>query len=423
MLVTVLWLVIFLSLSALFSGVEIAFISASKLQVELRKNKGGRKGKILARFFQKPADFLATMLVGNNIVLVFFSLLATRFLEQYLPVREGAIQFFIYTLLSTIVVLIFGEFLPKTLFRLYPDRMLFSLTYSIQFLRFILFLPSWVMIKLSNLLIRFFAKNPDEEVEKVFTRLDLENFIRNSTTEETGDIDKELFEKALHLRDIRLKECMVPRSEIEYVDVSEEIKDLEELIKRTKLSRILVTQNNDIDDMLGYVHHQQLLQIPKPNTIADLVLSIDIVPVTMKAQELMNQFIRTRTNIACVVDEFGAIAGIVALEDILEELFGEIDDEYDKEDERIEEQISDYEYLFSGRLEIDYLNNKYDKLNLPTGDYHTLSGYIVMTKETIPEQGEDLTLNNYRFILETVSNTKIETIRIILPHEEGAKVE
>ncbi len=407
---------IFLVFSALFSGSEIAFVSASKLQVELRKNKGGRRGKLLAKFFDAPADFLSTMLVGNNIALVVFSILTTQLLESFWIIENSFLQLFAYTVITTIIILIFGEFLPKTLFRLYADQILFSLAYLLTGLRFLLGIPAWIMVQLSNLLIRIFVKNPMEEVAKVFTRLDLETFVKNTTNRIDEEIDKNLFEKALYLRDINLKQTMIPRTEIKYIDVNEDIEALKTLILETQLSRIVIVKNNDINEVLGYVHHQQLLD--SPSSISSLVLDIPIVPETMEAHEMMNIFIKESTNIACVVDEFGGTAGIVTLEDILEELFGEIEDEHDDLDSHVEEQLSEIEFLFSGRLEIDYLNEKYPQLNLPEGDYHTLSGYIVMTREEIPEDKEAFELGNHRFVLELVSNTKIETVRVFLLEEE-----
>ncbi|MEM1326738.1 MAG: hemolysin family protein [Bacteroidota bacterium] len=404
-------IIVFLLLSALFSGTEIAFVSASKLQVELKKNKGGRRGRLFAHFFDKPSRFLSTMLVGNNIALVLFSLLATKLLEQVVPVEGELFELFIYTIITTIVVLIFGEFLPKTFFRLFPNSILFNLTYPLRLIEFILIPISWVMVQLSNLIIKLFVKTADEPVQQMFTRTDLENFIKKSSTgDEEDDIDTELFEKALHLRDIKLKECIVPRNEIEYIDVSASIEELATKIEETKLSRILVIQDNDIDDVLGYVHHQKLLT--EPHSIRAITTEMPIVPDTMSAQLLMNQFIKRRLSLACVVDEYGGTAGIVALEDILEELFGEIEDEHDQTDEYLEDQVSDNEFLLSGRLEVDYLNEKYEQLNFPEGDYHTLSGYIVMTKEMIPEEGEEFQLENYHFSLENVSNTKIEIVRV-----------
>ncbi len=404
-----------LLLSGLFSGTEIAFVSASKLEVELRKSRGKQRGKLLASFFEKPADFLSTMLVGNNITLVIFSILAAQFLEANLPIQNELLALGTYTLISTIVVLIFGEFLPKTFFRIYADQALYSLAYFLFFLRVLLSIPAWIMVQFSNLMIRIFVKNPVEEITKVFTRLDLENFI-NKTNIEEEEINKELFENALHLREIRLKECMVPRTEIQYIDINANIEELKALFIATQLSRIIIVQNQDINEIVGYVHHQQLLQ--EPTGIEPLVMEVPIVPETMQAYEMMNIFIKNRTNIACVVDEFGGTSGIITLEDILEELFGEIEDEHDEWDYYVEEKLSETEFRFSGRLEIAYLNKKYEQLHFQEGDYHTLSGYIVMTREEIPQENEEFTLNNYQFVLEKVSNTKIEVVRVLLPNKE-----
>jgi len=414
MVTLVIFLLLFLGLSAIFSGTEIAFISASKLRVELNRKKGSNRGMILADFYKKPADFLSTMLVGNNIALVVFTTLMTQLLtplvEPYLQNEIG--QLLLFTLITTIIVLIFGEFMPKTLFRLYANEVLYFLAYPLKALRYILVLPSWLMIKLSNIFIGLIVREPVEEVGEAFTRLDLENFIktsRPSTPDE--DIDTDLFEKALNLRDVRVKDCMIPRPEIQFIDVKASIDELEQKVKSTNLSRLIVTRNNDIDEVLGYVHHQQLLK--HPPTIQELILDILIVPESMRVNNLLSRFIKQRLSIACVVDEFGSTSGVVTLEDVLEEIFGEIEDEHDQE-EHVEEELSENEFMFSGRLEISYLNEKYN-LNFPEGEYHTLSGYLVMTQESIPEQNARIEQDGYTFVLELVSDKKIETVRVIRP--------
>lgn len=404
-------IIFFLLLSALFSGTEIAFISASKLRIELLKKKKARRATILAGFYEKTAEFLGTMLVGNNIALVAFTSLMTLLLSDLIPLPTVSeeLRLFIYTVLMTIVVLIFGEFLPKTLFRLYANNVLYFLAYPLQFLRLLFTIPAWFMISISNFLLKILFKTPVEDAKNVFTRRDLENFIKSSHTDNDEDIDKDLFEKALHLKEVRVRDCMIPRPEIEHIDISESLENLEKLLIDTNLSRILVIKD-DIDEVLGYVHHQQLLE--KPKTIRKIILDIPFVPEVMKARELMNMLITRRLNIACVVDEFGGTAGIITLEDILEEIFGEIADEHDQE-EYVETQLSEHEYRFSGRLEISYLNEKYEQLDFPEDEYSTLSGYLVMTTQTIPEQGAEITLDGYKFILELVSDTKIETVRVV----------
>jgi CBS domain containing-hemolysin-like protein len=413
MTISLIFLIIFfLLLSALFSGSEIAFVSSSKLRVELKRKRGFRRGKILANFFDNPARFLGTMLVGNNIALVVFTFLMTKLLT---PIIEPFIQsepllLLLNTIIITLVVLVFGEFLPKTIFRLYADNILYFLAYPLRFLHFLLAIPSWFMTRLSNFLLKYVLKTPIEKVDNVFTRVDLAHFIEASFSSDTDEeIDKELFQNALEFRQVKVKECMVPRTEIKSIDAEASIEELLELFQSTKLSRIIVT-NGDMDNIMGYVHHQQMLN--KPKELSKIILDIPFVPEVMRVQEVMNRFIKGRVSIACVVDEFGGTAGIITLEDIVEEIFGEIEDEHDQED-YIEQQISKNEFLLSGRLEIDYLNEKYEELNFPEGDYHTLSGYLVTTTETIPKQGIEIELEGYRFILELVSDTKIETIRVI----------
>ncbi|PSR14864.1 MAG: HlyC/CorC family transporter [Bacteroidetes bacterium] len=405
-------IVLALVLSALFSGSEMAFVSANKLKIELKKNKGSYRSLILTNWYDRPTDFISTMLVGNNAALVIFTslmgTLLTPWISLWLGLPEESIwQILLQTLFITIVILVFGEFLPKTLFRLFADDLLYLLAFPLQGLQYLLFVPAWVMTKSSNLLLKLFFKNEIVATEQAFTRLDLENFVRDSRSEAQEGIDKELFGKALNLRDVRVRESMVPRTEIESIDVNASVQELAELFQETKLSRLLVI-DEDIDNVLGYVHHQQLFEEPK--NIRQLIMDIPFVPEVMRVTELMNKLIKEKMSIACVVDEFGGVAGIIALEDILEEIFGEIEDEHDQE-AYIEEQLSPTEYRFSGRLEIDYLNEKF-KLFLPEGEYHTLSGYLVNITEDIPEQGQVMELGDYRFIIELVSNTRIETVRI-----------
>ncbi len=405
---------IFLSLllSAFFSGSEIAFVSANKLKIELKKRQRERRGAILARFFDRPADFLGTMLVGNNIALVIFTTLMTLVLTPYLEsvTTNGLLLLLLNTLMITLVVLLFGEFLPKTLFRLYAEDVLFFLAYPLRFMEFLLLPPAWLMTSASRGLLRLVTQEPAPTAENTFTRLDLQHFIRETEGGESeNDIDRELFGKVLDLKGTRVRDCMVPRPEMETIDWNASVAELENLFRDTKLSRIVVV-DGDIDKVKGYVHHQQLLH--EPRDIKGLILQLNYVTEAMAVTQLLNTFIQQRRSIACVVDEYGGVSGLITLEDILEEIFGEIEDEHD-EGEYLEKQLSEDEYIFSGRLEISYLNEQHPNLNLPEGDYHTLSGYLVNTTETIPEQGAEIILPPYKFILDLVSDTKIETIRMV----------
>ncbi len=406
----ILVLIFFLLLSAFFSGSEIAFISANKLGVEVERGKGKRKGRIMASFFDSPKDFLSAMLVGNNIALVAFTMLMTDLLQPYLEMwlsGEGWILFII-TMITTVVVLIFGEFLPKNIFRLFANDLMITLTYPLAFFKWLLVIPSKIMMKLSNLVIKYIFRVSTDDVEDAITRLDLQDFVEGTISEDHEEIEADMFRNALHLKKVKVKECMVPRTEIAAMDVSGDIEELKAVFKESGHSRILV-YDGDIDKVLGYIHHLQLLKNPKE--LRRHVRELDYLPEVMNVFDLMLSFMKEGTNIACVVDEFGGTAGLITLEDILEEIFGEIDDEYD-DDQYLDVRISEDEYIFSGRLEIDYVNEKYDKIKFPTGDYETLSGYLVMTLGEIPDSGKKIDLDGYRFIFEQVSDKKVETVRV-----------
>lgn len=404
-------IIIFLMLSAFFSGAEIAFISANKLGVEVLRNKGSRRGSILAAFYDKPRDFIATMLVGNNIALVVFATLMEALLKPLLTpyIEETFPMLLVLTIITTLVVLIFGEFIPKTLSRIYPNEILYQLTYPLNIFKWLLKIPTALMTAISNVFLRFVFKAPKEDFTSALTRIDLEHFLKDSISEEE-DIDKSILNNALNLSKRKVRDCMVPRNEIVYADKEDSVEELIRIFRSTSHSRVLIIEG-DIENVIGYVHHQQLLK--NPASVKRLILEIPFVPEAMNVQDLLLKFMKDRDNIACVVDEFGGTAGVITLEDILEEIFGEIEDEHDAELWE-EVQISDDEYIFSGRLEIEYLNDKYEHLQLPVGDFHTLSGYIVMTSGSIPEkEGIILEMDGYRFIVEQISDTRIERVRVI----------
>lgn len=412
----ILSILFFLVLSAFFSGSEIAFVSANKLGIAVKKEQRTARGLIISRFYEDREGFLSTMLVGNNIALVAFTYFSTKLIspmiEPYLG--DGYAALLVYTIIVTVVVLLFGEFLPKTFFGMHSTKALFVFAYPLVFFRRFLAIPTFFMTKLSNFILKRILRVPTGAAEDALTRLDLEHFIADSLSDDQDEIDKEILTNALNLGHNTVGQCMVPRPEIVSIDKSATVEELIEVFKESKLSRILVI-DGEIENVVGYIHHQQLLNNPK--TIGKLILDILYVPEVMNLKDLMLQFIKEGTSIACVVDEFGGTAGIITLEDILEEIFGEIEDEHDEE-AHIMEKLGDGEYMLSGRLEIDHINEKFPELDLPEGDFQTLSGYVVMTSETLPQPGEVVSLGNYRFIVEKMDDTKIEVLRLMIAEND-----
>lgn len=404
------YIIFFLLLSALFSGAEIAFITANKLAVEIKKSRGSGSGSILSSFFEKPDDFIATLLVGSNISIVVLTYLLTDALQVPLSAINLSAGFtiFLNSLLVTLIILIFAEFLPKAFFRLYSNSYLQYTAYPLLFFYKLFYIPSRALSKAANYVITKLLKQPVSKVRTRFSLIDLENYLHGPIKLSEEEIDADIFKNALNLRQIRVIECMVPRNEMVYVDINDPIEDLTKAFSESKLSRIIVV-DGDIDNVMGYIHHQQMFKDPKD--IRSIVMDMPFVPETQNVYDLMLRMNKLRLSIACVVDEFGGTSGIITLEDILEEIFGEIEDEHDKE-EFIEKRISDSEFIFSGRLELDYLKDEYGII-LPEGEYHTLSGYLTSAVGYIPEQGAEIIEDGYKFILELVSDTKIETIRMI----------
>lgn len=412
MFTLIIFIFITLILSAFFAGAEIAFITANKLGVEIERDKGTRRSKMISGFYERPKEFLSVLLVGSNLMLVIFTYLMMKLIEPWiLPfIGSEALRLIIITLLATVVMLVLGEFLPKLVFRLFAIRAFIIVSYPMVFFQWVLKFPVWVMISFSNILLRYVFRTPIKHVQDVFTRLDLQDFVAGSLAKDDDSMEADMFKNALQLKNLKAKACMVPRTEIVHIDVEDGIEELKKTFLETRHSRILISQG-DIDNLLGYIHHQSLLNGPK--SIKDMIIPIQYVPEVTSVLEIMTSFTRQQNNIAVVVDEFGGTAGIITLEDIAEEIFGEIEDEHDVE-EYVENMINDKEYLFSARLEVDYLNEKYPALKFPEGEYETLSGYIVMTSGTIPEQGKELELDDYRFVFEKVSNKKIELVRVFL---------
>ncbi len=409
MILTIIILAILALLSAFFSGVESAYLSTNRLSLEVLKNKGSVRGSILTEIYDDTRSFLSTMLVGNILANVLFTLILAPILFQYFSEKVILSSIFI-TLIVLIIIsgflVVFCEFLPKILFRIFANEWIYRLAYPLKALTWMLTIPSYVVSKVSGGVLTIFGSNTTQLNEGQMSKYDLEHFITNTVTEEK-DIDKEILNNALHLHQLKVKESMVPRNEIVFVDKNDDIKTIRDTFITSKLSRVIVV-DGDIENIIGYLHHQQLFK--NITNIKRHIMDIDFVPDVMNVQDLMYKFMKGGTNIACIVDEFGGTAGIITLEDILEEIFGEISDEHDDE-EFVETQVGPGEFLFSGRLEISQLNDKYD-INLPDEDYVTLSGYIVMTHGSIPEIGETLHLGDYYFEIISKSDTKIDLLRV-----------
>lgn len=410
---TIILIILTLVFSAIFSGIEIAFLSANKLKVELSYQRGTLSGKILNDYIKNPSKFIVTTLLGNNIALISFGILFASLVEPYLAqfISSRFLVLAIQTILSTSLVLFLGEFIPKVLFKVFADTILPIMAVPFRIIHWLLTPGVLIINGLSSLLFKIAGvKVSERDIE--FSSVDLEKFIKDhsqSDSEEEEEVDTELFENALFLKKLRVRDCMVPRREITAIDINDSVEELKKLIIETYHSRILVYEDS-IDKMVGYIHHFDLHK--KPESIRSMLIPIKVVPETMHIQKLLNEFIKSNKSIAWVVNEYGGTAGVITLEDILEEIFGEIEDEYDK-DELVGNQLSKNEFILSGRLEIDRINEEYD-LHLPEGDYDTLSGFIIDHHETIPQQNEVIEIGKYSFKILDVSDTKIETVKLII---------
>ncbi len=415
-MIEILSLVVLLILSAFFSGMEIAFLSANKLKIELNYQRGAYTGKIINDFIKKPSKFIITVLLGNNVVLIAFGIIFANVLEPFLStyISSSFVILLLQTFISTTIVLLLGEYLPKVMFKVFADDLLPILAIPFKLIYWLLLPGVFIINQISKFILKIFGVEVSEKSIE-FTNVDLEKFIKDHalSNQDEEEVDKEFFENALFLKNLRVRDCMVPRREVTAIDINESLDDLKKLIIETNHSRILVFDDN-IDKVLGYVHHFDLHK--KPKDIKSILMPIKVVTKTMFIQKLLNDLIKEQKSIAWVVGEYGGTAGVITLEDILEEIFGEIDDEHDK-DEFVENQLSKNEYILSGRLEISHINKEFN-LHIPEGEYDTLSGFIIAHHETIPEKNEIIEIQNYRFKIMDVSETKIETIKLeVLPIE------
>ncbi|MEQ8625102.1 MAG: hemolysin family protein [Vicingaceae bacterium] len=400
--------------SAFFSGMEIAFVSANKLKIELDGKQGDFFAKIISNFLKKPSRFIGAMLVGNNIALVVYGIFMAKILEPVIGnyVQSEGLILFVQTVVSTIIILITAEFLPKTLFRINPNNMLRFFAFPLLLIYWILLVPMFIVIGISELLIKLFAPNLQPDTELNFGRIDLEHYIKEGTenNEDTAEVDHEIqiFQNALDFSKVKARDCMIPRTEIIAMEIEEDIESLKDKFVETGLSKILIYRDN-IDNIIGYTHSFELFK--KPESVKSILLPVPIIAMSMSANEILEIFIEQRKSIAVIVDEFGGTAGILTIEDIIEEIFGEIEDEHDKE-ELIETRINEEEFLFAARLEVDYLNSEYH-LDLPESDnYETLAGLIIDQFESIPKMNEQIKFGQFVFTVKKVFENKIDLVHL-----------
>jgi putative hemolysin len=408
-----------LLLAGFFSGMEVAFVSANKLPIELKKKQGLRSGRILSEFMESPARFIGTTLMGINIAVVVYGLMVGEFLNpawKWVGSRliDDVSPYLKYvrlvfdTIIATAMVLII-EFFFKAIFRAKNDVLLPFFAPVINFFYSLLYPLASAFVGIAEWILKYLFNIRLYEEKEALNRVDLEQFIQQTKeqSEDNPDLNTELFENALSLPNIKIRQCLVPRKEIEAVHISATINDVKKKFAETKLSKLVVYEQN-IDHILGYIHQLDLFK--KPQDIKSILLPIPAIPESMGVTDLINKFTKERKSIAWVVDEFGGTSGIITMEDLLEELFGEIRDEYDL-DEFVEKQIAENEFIFSGRLELDYLNEKYS-LEFPGNESETLSGHIINEHGAIPRQRERIILGDYEFEILNVSETRIETVKL-----------
>lgn len=423
-------IVVSILFSAFFSGMEIAFVSANKLHIELEKKREGLFAKILAKLTQRSSKFIATMLVGNNVALVIYSyfmgdLLMTWF-QSFLPSQYTLLNYLLkdlnlltQTLISTLLILVTAEFLPKAIFRIYANEMLRFFAIPAYVFYWVFYLVTWIITKISDFCLKVFFKAQENETQTEFSKEELGMYISEQleTGDDQEDIDTEIqiFQNALEFHKVKAREIMVPRTEIIAVDIHESVTVLKEEFIETGLSKILVYKNS-LDDILGYVNAFELFK--KPKSIKSILLPVEFVPESMIINDILNVLMKKRRSIAVVVDEYGGTSGIITVEDIVEELFGEIEDEHDSQ-ELLEECITENEYHFSARLEVDYLNEEY-QLAIPKEEaYETLGGFIINHTESLPTQGEVFLLDNFEIKILHMSAAKIDAIymRVLQPED------
>ncbi|WP_298554652.1 hemolysin family protein [uncultured Algibacter sp.] len=429
MSIYVIIIIVSLILSAFFSGMEIAYVSSNKIHIEIEKKQEGILAKALSKLTVKPSKFITTMLIGNNIALVIYGFfmgdLLVNWFQTLLPTSYSFLDYLLtdlsllsQTVISTLVILITAEFLPKVFFQIYANTLIKALAIPAYIFYVLFTFISDFVIWISDFVLKVFFKTEGDQIQLAFTKVELGNYISEQmeSVEARDDVDSEIqiFQNALEFSEVKAREVMIPRTEIIAVEISNSVKSLNALFTETGRTKILVYKDT-VDDILGYVHSFELFK--KRKTIKSMLTPVEFVPETVLIKDVLNVLTKKRRSIAVVLDEYGGTSGIMTVEDIVEELFGEIEDEHDSVD-LIEENLENNTYKFSGRLEVDYINETY-KINLPESEnYETLGGLIVNYTEEIPTQNDIVQIETFQFTILEVSNTKIDLVEIKVIEED-----
>lgn len=406
-------LIIAVAVSALCSGLEIAFVSSNKLYIELERNRGAIWARLVSVMLKRPARVIGALLVGNNLALVLYGLLMAKLLQPWLLGFGYGAAFVLVaqTVLSTLLILVVGEFLPKAVFRIDPNTTLSAFALPLQILFVVLWLPMMVMTGLSELILRIFGVQ-SRPGTIAFGRVDLDEFLKdvtaNQANDEGMDAEVEYFRNTLELSNTKVRDLMVPRAEIEAIEVDEPISTLHERFVESGMSKLLVYRKS-IDDVIGYVHGYELFK--QPRTIRAVMRPVNFMPGTMPADEVLQLFIKQRTHVAVVVDEYGGTAGMLTMEDVVETIVGDIEDEHDTPEE-VEERLGPHEFLFSARSEIAHLNETYGLLLPESEEYDTLAGFILHSTGDIPEQGQVIELPPFRLTVAQVIHGRVDLVRL-----------
>ena len=405
--------------SAFFSGVEMAFVSSNKLYFELKAKQNILSAKIIANFNQSPSQFIGTMLIGNTLSLVAYGIFMEEFLHHLILINfpiitNEIIARLIASIIATIIILTTSEFTPKSIFLINPDAILEFLAIPIWVINTLMFPLVWLTVGLSKWFITRVLRLSYSEEKPAFGLTDLNHYLQNLnrkvSTEEENEVDTKIFHNALEFKQVKVRDCMIPRTEITAIEIEEGIEGLKKVFIESGHSKVLVYKET-LEEVVGYCHSLALFK--KPKDIQSILTSIPIVPEAMPANDLMLKFSKERKSLAIVVDEFGSTSGLVSMEDVMEQIFGEIQDEFDDTEDWIEKRLDEHTFILSGRHEIDYLNEKYN-WNLPEGDYETLGGMLIHLYEDIPAVNEVITLSAFQFQIMTVTDARIDTIKVII---------